>query len=110
MTPVTFYRGNTQVLTLKGLYSGGDETTGPVVFQNGAMVTVTLNDQSGNPVTGLSGATLSYVAGSEGWYQYTISSTFNPAAGYNYTLIVDADIGIGHLHREYPVNVEVANQ
>jgi hypothetical protein len=110
MTPVTFYRGNTQILTLKGLYSGGDETTGPMVFQNAATVTATLNDSNGNPQPGLSGATLAYVAGSDGWYQYTVPSSFNSAVGYNYTLMVDADIGIGHLHREYPANVEIATQ
>jgi hypothetical protein len=110
MTPVTFYRGNTQVLTVKGLYSGGDETTGAVTYQNGATVTATLNDQNGNPVSGLNGVTLIYVAGSNGWYQYTVPSSFNPAAGYSYTLVIDADIGVGHLHREYPANVEIANQ
>jgi hypothetical protein len=110
METVTFYRGNTQVLTLKGLYSGGDETTGPVEYQNSAAVTATLNDVNGNPQPWLSGVTLAYVAGSNGWYQYTIPSGFNSAVGYNYTLIVDADIGIGHLHREYPANVEVATQ
>jgi len=110
MTPVTFYRGNTQILTLKGLYSGGDETTGPVVFQNAAAVTATLNDVNGNPVAQINGLTLPYVSGSSGWYQATIPGSFNAAVGYNYTLIVDADIGIGHLHREYPANVEVATQ
>jgi len=110
MISLTFYRGNTQVLTLKGLHSGGDETTGTQVFQNAATVTATLNDQNGNPVTGFNGVTLAYVSGSNGWYQYTVPSSFNPAVGYNYTLIVDADIGVGHLHREYPANVEVATQ
>jgi len=110
MTSLTFYRGNTQFLTLKGLYSGGDKTTGPLTYQNSATVTATLNDVNGNPQPQLTNVPLAYVSGSNGWYQYTIPSSFNSAVGYNYTLLVDADIGVGHLHREYPANVEVATQ
>jgi len=58
----------------------------------------------------VNGITLAYQANSNGWYQYTIPSSFNSPVGYNYTLVVDADIGVGHLHREYPANVEVATQ
>lgn len=110
MTIVVLYASNTQVLTLKGLYSGGDTTTGPLVWQNAASVTATLNDVNDSPVAGLTNLTMTYVPKSNGWYQCTVPSSFSPIPDVNYTLVIDADVGFGHLHREYPAVVQTADQ
>ena len=106
---VNFYDGNTQMLTLQGLASGGDDTTGPLVYVDNANVTATLMDPNWFPVTGFNNLTMTYVPGSEGWYQCIIPSSLQALTKQRYTLVIDADTGAGHLHREYPATVSNAS-
>lgn len=101
-TVLVLFRGNTQVLQVSGVQ---DQISG--LFQNSATVTATLNDANGNPVSGMSGLSLTYVPGSNGQYQATVSSTFNPAAGDMYTLILDVASGGSAMHIELPSSVQV---
>jgi len=101
--PITFFISNTQVVQLSGLR---DRTTG--LYQNAAAVTATLNDPNGTAVTGISGATLNYVGGSNGVYSYTVPSSFSPSImGSGYTLTIIAVSGGSTLKSVIPAIVAV---
>jgi hypothetical protein len=66
-TKVMIYPNNDQVHTLTGLQ---DVLTD--LYQDTATVTMTLFDQLGNPVAGLTNITLNYVSGSNGDYNAAV--------------------------------------
>ena len=99
---VVLFQDNTQRIQLHGLR---DADTG--VFINGASLTATLLDQNRNQVAGLIGVAMPYVSGTNGNYQGTVGASFAPPVGTNYTLIIDGDQGISHLHMEITAAVRV---
>lgn len=74
-TILYLYPQNTQVIQITELT---DEVTGQ--FLQGATVTATLYDARGNADPVLNAINMSYVSGTDGTYNGTVPSTFNPPA------------------------------
>lgn len=95
------YNSNDQWIQLTGLYSlTADPSTGMLTqrsYENGATVTATLLDQNGNPVAGLDGIPMPYVAGSNGIYRGQVGHDFNPTAATFYNLVITAVSGSSQL-------------
>jgi hypothetical protein len=114
MSVYTLLQLNNQYYETDGLI---DATTannpGGPSFINNATGQIQILDQNGTPlVIGPAGATTSplvYVAASNGIYRALITAVFDPAAGLNYTIVVDLTTPGGAVyHRELLAQVEVA--
>jgi hypothetical protein len=102
VTPKTLYRFNSQKLQLLSL------TTDAGAVISNATVTATMNDQSGTPVTELSGATLASID-ANGNYSYTIPASFNQPCG-NYVCTITASVaGVLTLTIAQPITVSDRN-
>jgi hypothetical protein len=92
---MTAFVANTNLLTLVGLK---DHITD--AFISTATVTVTVKDQNGSPVSGMTWpATMSYVAASDGNYRLALEDDLALIAKRNYTAFIEVDAGaarIGH--------------
>lgn len=98
VTPKTLYNKNAQKLQLLTL------TTDAGVIVNNAVVTATMNDQGGSPITELNGATLASID-SNGNYSYTIPATFNQPCG-SYVCVITASLsGVLTLTINQPITV-----
>lgn len=85
------YVDNDNIITLVGLKN---KVSGAWI--NDATVTVTLQDEDGNEVSGQSWpATLSYVSSSNGNYRATLEDVLNLLPDVEYTAEVTADGGPG---------------
>lgn len=100
-TKLMFYAGNTQAIEIFGLQ---DALTS--LFLNTATITATLQDDNGNPVSGCTNVTLSYVAGSNGNYTGVFGDVnFQPAVGTSYTLVIDGSQSGSFIHLEMLVEI-----
>lgn len=99
---VTLAQDNTQQVRIYGLL---DVTTN--VYASGATMTATLLDTNRNPVAGLNGIVLAFQSGSNGNYFGTVTNSFAPTPGTDFTLVLDGDNGSSHLHIEIPTEVGV---
>jgi hypothetical protein len=95
-----FYQKNTQIFEIDGLKDQNGN------YLDSATVTATLVDQNGNEVAGFVGITMNYVTGSQGIYQGTIDSVFDPATGGGYIVRLDATQGAAVGHWEIRVEVD----
>ena len=109
MMPIIIYQVNSGFIPVVGLT---DNSVNPPVFVNNAsVITATLNDANNNPVTGLTTVAGVYVTGSNGNYNFPVPSTFNPAAGGGYTLVVNIQAPSGAVANWFiPVSVQVRGQ
>lgn len=96
-----FYPKNTQFILVTGLQ---DQGTTPATYIGTGTFTATLNDSSGNAVTGatnMSGTCTN--AGAGDWEFQLDAANFNPPTGYDYTLVIDGTAGTGAVyHAELP--------
>ena len=99
-----FYNLNDNLVRIEGLR---DASAGGA-YLNAATVTATLNDPSGDPITGATAIGMSYVSNSEGDYEGVLQSTISVTDGLKYTLVIDAVQGgaVGH----WEVKVEVVTR
>lgn len=95
-----FYQKNTQVFEIDGL----KDQTG--AYLDSATVSATLVDQNGNEVAGFVNITMTYLTASQGIYQGTIASTFDPPVGGGYIVRLDATQGAAVGHWEIRVAVD----
>ncbi len=109
MMPIIIYQVNSGFIPVIGLT---DSSVNPPVFVNAAFViTATLNDPNGSPVTGLTNVAGVYVLGSNGNYNFPVPATFNPAAGGGYTLIINIQAPSGAVANWFiPASVQVRGQ
>lgn len=100
-SPAQITQGNTQDINLYGL-----QDIDTLIFWDAAVATANLYDQNGN-LTMVQNVTLTYLAGTLGNYQGTITTDFSMCVGGGYTLKIDAAQGGAILHLELPAVVIV---
>jgi len=99
-TKLVLFQDNTQLINIIGLRDSSGN------FLSAATLRADLLDGSREPVAGLVDIVLSYVPSSNGNYSGTVTATFAPAVGTEYTLVLDGDSAASHLHIEIPVEVK----
>lgn len=97
------YRLNSAFILLSGFT---DQGTTPPSYVNNATLSATLTDQYGNEVTGLINVPGTYVAGSNGNYQFPISPTLDPPQAATYTLTISGTGAGSSYYAVLPVTVE----
>ena len=102
---LTISKANDQTLKIVGL-----QNADTLDYFNASTVTATLYDSAGSAVTGLTSVSFSYVSGSNGNYTGSVSESFDPSIGTDYTLKIDASEGSTVGHWEIPVSVRVRRQ
>lgn len=105
----TMYDDNSQALQFAGLFALSADQFGLLSqknYQDSGVVTATLYDVKGNPVTGLNGISLNYVAGSNGVYTGIVGPDFAPTPGVGlYTLVITAVAGGATLTYKIPTTI-----
>jgi hypothetical protein len=102
------YKKNSQFLRVAGLK---DQSVTPAVYLNAAAVTATLKDKTGAAVTGFSGVTGTYVAASNGTYDFPVDPvTFDPPVDSTYTLVITLIQNGKQLYAELPAQVSTRKQ
>lgn len=104
------YPANSQFIQLNGLQD--QSTPGSPTYVNNATLTATLFDGNGVAVPGATGIAGTYVATSNGNYQFQISgAAFNPPADFGATLVVSGTYNTSVAFScSIPVFIEVRNQ
>lgn len=109
LNKLTFYISNSQFVLGSGLK---DQVTGSYI--NDAVLTANLLDSSGVVVTGATAMEGTYVAASDGNYQFQVDgATFNPTSvSFTATLVIDGTYASGakRFHAEIPSIIKVRNQ
>jgi hypothetical protein len=99
------YKKNSQFYRLVGLK---DNSVSPAAYLNSATCTATLKDSTGAPVPGFDSVAGSFVAASNGTYDFPVdASQFDPPAGSGYVLCVSASQNGKQWYIEYPIKVAV---
>lgn len=88
-----FYPQNSEFVLITGLQ---DQSTDPATYVNSGTFTATLNDSNGDAVAGATAMEGSYVAGSDGNWQFELDpDEFDPPVGYSYTLVISGSSEAG---------------
>lgn len=103
MTTLTLRTNNTEVIEFDGL---ADLTTSPITYINNATVTLRIQDRYGNDVNGETWPlTMSYVSGSNGKYQASISDDLILVAYKEYVGLIQITSGQGNAEIKKPLLV-----
>lgn len=99
------YKKNSQFYQISGLK---DNSVSPATYLNSATCTATLVDPTGTAVVGFTNVAGSYVASSNGVYNFPVDATqFDPPTGSGYKLQVSAQQNGKQWYIEYPIKIEV---